>query len=187
MKEAWNPRALPLPAFCRSGAALHGSWPLAALVRLGAGTAGGTGDAPPVEWALQGELRPVTGGDDEIWLHLRGGAAVRLTCQRCLGEMTEALQVDRRFRFVRGEAEAARLDELSDDDVLELPPRLDLRELLEDELILALPLVPRHGVCPQPLPLRDEPAEVVAAAPPNPFAALAALRKRGSGDGPADG
>ena len=75
----------------------------------------------------------------------------------------------------RSAAEAAQLDEHSEDDVLALPQRLDLHELLEDELILALPIVPRHGVCPQALPLAAVPE---AEAAPNPFAALAALRGR---------
>ena len=86
------------------------------------------------------------------------------------------------MRFVRSEAEAERLDEVSDDDVLVLLPRLDLHELAEDELILALPLVPRHDdVCPEPLPMPidDLPSEEPA---PNPFAALAALRSARGGD-----
>ena len=85
---------------------------------------------------------------------------------------------------MRGEAEAARLDEESEDDVLELPPRLDLHALVEDELILALPLVPRHERLPgaaaraggTDAPEDDAPA-------PHPFAALAALRRRGPGGG----
>jgi uncharacterized protein len=85
--------------------------------------------------------------------------------------------VQRRFRFVRNEDEAARLDEESEDDVLALPARLDLQALLEDELILALPIVPRHALCPEPLPLpAAEPLDEEAPAP-NPFAALAALRR----------
>ena len=45
--------------------------------------------------------------------------------------------------FVRGEDAAAELDAESDFDVLTLTRSLDLRELVEDELLLALPLVPR--------------------------------------------
>jgi len=53
---------------------------------------------------------------------------------------------------------------------------------VEDELILELPLVPRHeGVCPEPLPFPGaaDAAEEPAVERPNPFAALAALRKPG--------
>jgi uncharacterized protein len=93
--------------------------------------------------------------------------------------MSETLRVQRRFRFMRSEEEALRLDEDSEDDVLVLPARLDLLELLEDELILALPIVPRHEVCPTPLPMPVQ-AEAAEAPAPNPFAALAALRGRGT-------
>ena len=61
----------------------------------------------------------------------------------------------RSIRFVHGADLAQQLDEESEEDVLALSAALDLRELIEDELILALPLVPRHDVCPQPLPQAD--------------------------------
>ena len=189
MKDRFDPRALELLAFCRSGATLQGAWPQAGMARL-AGSLAAPGDGD-VAWSASGQLRPVPGGEAEVWLHLTASTTVLLECQRCLQPMSQALLLDRAFRFVRGEAEAARLDEELEDDVLELPPRLDLQALVEDELILALPLVPRHEHCPAPLPLaaQAEVGEVAEAAPPNPFAALAALRRRGPGGsgGPGNG
>ena len=183
MKDRFDPRAVELLAFCRSGSVLQGEWPQSSMARLSVSLAD-AGPAPlPVTWSAAGQLRPVAGGEAEVWLHLTASTTVSLQCQRCLQAMTENLQVDRHLRFVRGEAEAARLDEDAEEDVLELPPRLDLHELLEDELILALPLVPRHPRCPSPLPMpADETAPETPAA--NAFAALAALRRRGPGDGP---
>lgn len=180
MKEAADPHAVDLLACCRSGAMLQGEWPQAGMARLAASLHGVGSGAAPVQWTAIGSLRPVAGGEAEVWLHLCASTVVSLTCQRCLQPMHEALQVDRRFRFVRGEDEAARLDEVSDDDVLELPQRLDLHALIEDELILALPLVPRHERCPAPL-LHDD--DVDGEPAPKPFAALAALRRREPGDG----
>jgi uncharacterized protein len=83
---------------------------------------------------------------------------------------------ERRLFFVEGEAAAAALDVDAEDDVLALEPALDLTLLIEDELLLGLPLVARHEVCPQPLPraLLDE--EPVAPGD-HPFAALAALKQ----------
>jgi uncharacterized protein len=182
MKDRQDPRAVDLSALCRQGATLQGEWPQAGMPRLVASVAASGPDAAPVAWSAVGESRAVAGGEAETWLHLRAATTVTLQCQRCLQPMAEPLQVDRRLRFVRGEAEAARLDEASEDDVLELPPRLDLHELVEDELILALPLVPRHAACPAPLPVPAEMPEDDAPAP-HPFAALAALRRRGPGDG----
>ncbi|MBU6260592.1 MAG: DUF177 domain-containing protein [Burkholderiales bacterium] len=170
-----DPRALDLAAFCRLGGALAGRWPLAGMPRLVASLLE-VHDAAAADWSAQGSELPVTGGRPEVWLHLRGQATVTLECQRCLQPVDAALAVDRRFRFVDDADEAARLDEESEDDVLQMPQRLDLHELLEDELILALPIVPRHAVCPQALPLAPEAAP--AQDRPNPFAALAALRGR---------
>jgi uncharacterized protein len=52
---------------------------------------------------------------------------------------------------------------------------LDLHGLVEDELLLALPLVPMHEHCPRQLPMSAGDAEVAPA--PKPFAALASLRR----------
>jgi uncharacterized protein len=155
---------------------MQGQWSLAAMPRLVSSLAATPADAL-APWQVQASLKPVTGGAPEMWLHLQASATVLLQCQRCLQDMTEALVVDRRIRFVRTEAEAARLDEESEDDVLALVPRLDLQALFEDELILGLPLVPRHDACPKPLSAAAAAtgAATVDAAP-HPFAALAALK-----------
>ena len=184
MSERFDPRALPVQAFCKATATLSGAWPLAGMPRLLDSVQGVPGADDAVDWTADGSLRPVTGGDAEIWLHLQARATVTLQCQRCLQAMQQPLQVDRRFRFVRTEAQAEQLDEIAEDDVLVLAPTLNLHELLEDELILALPIVPRHEEpCPVPLPMPvddlpdDEPE-------PNPFAALAALRTGRRNDPP---
>ena len=110
---------------------------------------------------------------------LQADTSAWLTCQRCLQPMAEPLAVDTRIRFVRGEAQAEALDGEEDYDVLALARSLDLRALVEDELLLALPIVPRHEVCPQPLAVAAEPDADEAAPRENPFAALAALSGKG--------
>jgi uncharacterized protein len=182
MTDATNDvHALEVLAFCRQGGSLQGRWPLAAMTRLGDSLQGASGDAA-VDWQVAGSLLPVTGGEAEVWLHLQASATVSLQCQRCLQAMAEGLTVDRRFRFVRSEAEALRLDEASEDDVLVLEPRLDVGTLLEDELILSLPIVPMHAVCPEPLrSLRDD--SLLEDTAPHPFAVLAALRRKPPPDG----
>lgn len=133
-----------------------------------------------VDWQVHGERREVAGGDAQLRLRLQARTALRLTCQRCLQPVTVELDIAPTLRFVQNEALAEQLDEDSEEDVLALPPSLDLRELVEDELILALPLVPRHEHCPQPLPMfaadpDGSPAE------PSAFAALAGLLKDAPG------
>lgn len=181
-ERPFDARRLDVRAFSAAAATLQGTLPQAALQRLADSTLAlpGDGAAPPVTWSARGEQRPVAGAEPEVWLQLQAQTHVRLQCQRCLQPLHEALDVARWFRFVATEDEAERLDEESDDDVLVLPRSLDLHELLEDELILALPLVPRHAVCPEPLPtsVGDDLVEDEA---PNPFAALAALKRPPSG------
>lgn len=113
-------------------------------------------------------------------MHLQASAAVPLSCQRCLGPVITPLEVDRWFRFVADEATAETEDDDSEEDVLALEPRPDLLDLLEDELLMAVPLVPMHGACPAPLPAAaDDPGALPEeiSTPPHPFAALARLRK----------
>lgn len=178
--RAADPRKLDMRGFSRDSAVLEGLLPQRDFMRLAASLMPplADGSPPPVQWSAHGAQRLRRGGEPETWLHLQGATVVRLECQRCLQPLSEALRVDRHLRFVVGEDEAARLDEDSDDDVLALVARLDVLELLEDELILALPLVPRHEVCPLPMAAArvDDSAPAAEESRPHPFAALAALR-----------
>jgi len=183
--RALNPLKLDVEAFAREGATLDGEWPATALHRL-ADTAAPEAPAsgwPAVRWSAAGEIRTPRGGEAQVWLQLEAAAQVAPTCQRCLKAVREDVAVSRWFRFVRDEEQAAELDMDSEDDVLALPRHLNLQELAEDELLLALPLVPRHDVCPEPLPLAepDELEEEAQEETPHPFAALAALKKGTAG------
>ena len=171
-------------AFATEGGQLAGQWPGATLTRLAESqTPSPDGALPEVTWSAQAERLPAAAGDAEWWLSLAAQSPVWLTCQRCLQPFEVPLAFERRLRFVHGEAEAEALDAESEDDVLALSRSLDLRELIEDELLLALPIVPRHDVCPQPLPMAAGADEVEEGLPerPHPFAALQALK---SGKGP---
>jgi uncharacterized protein len=179
MKHAWDPANLDIRAFARAGGQLDGQTPLSALPRLAEEQPVGDGAlaSAPVTWSLQGETRDVRGGAHQIWLHLKAQGQVALRCQRCLSPMVEALSVDRQFRFVADEATAMAEDDEAEEDLLVLGPAFDALALIEDELLMALPLVPRHPVCPQPLSgpegLAEPPPEL---ARPNPFAVLSGLK-----------
>lgn len=184
MKErVVDPRKLDVEVFARDGASLQGSWAAADLERIADGAAPEAPAAawPAVQWAARGECRTPRGGEAQTWLHLEADARVQLTCQRCLKPVEAHVSFARWFRFVRDEAVAAELDADSDDDVLALTRHLDLRELVEDELLLEMPLVPRHDACPEPLPrpLEDADDQAIEEERPNPFAALAALKGKG--------
>jgi uncharacterized protein len=168
---------LDVAAFAAEAARLDGEWPGTRLERLAQSQSPPQDVVPAaVHWQASGERRPVPGAEAEIWLRVRAQTAAWMTCQRCLQPVVLPLEVDRRIRFVRGESQAEALDAEIDDDVLALPRRLDLAELVEDELLLALPLAPRHSQCPQALPSA---AETAALAEPQathrPFEVLAGM------------
>jgi len=189
-RTAYAPRALDIAAFCRDGGRLEGQAALADLPRFADSVLRSADGAPeaPVLWRAAGSLQAVAGGPPQCLVDLTLSAAPTLECQRCLQPVAVRLEIERRIRFVQGEDAAARLDEELEDDVLALLPRFDLLALVEDELLLALPLVPRHETCPDlPAALRPE-ADVQAAAAgagselpsgrsEHPFAVLAALRR----------
>jgi uncharacterized protein len=78
-------------------------------------------------------------------LHVSVSGEVGLTCQRCLGSMPYAVEVERTLYLARNEAELERLDALPDSDAIQAGERLSLVELVEDEVLLSLPLAPMHA------------------------------------------
>ncbi len=78
-------------------------------------------------------------------LHVSINGAVGLTCQRCLGSMPYTVEVERTLYLARNEAELERLDALPDSDAIQAGERLSLVELVEDEVLLSLPLAPMHA------------------------------------------
>lgn len=180
MKRVFDPLHLDVEAACRAALEIDGSWPIADLTRLMAAShpeSSSPADAA-VAWSAHAERRTGAAGAGSCWLHVEAHARLDLVCQRCLGPVPTDLRAERSFLFVPGEEQAAALDAEIEDDVLALTRSLDLRELVEDELLLSMPLVPRHEVCPEPLPnpaaYDDAPAERA-----NPFGALRGLRRGG--------
>jgi uncharacterized protein len=178
----FDPLHLDVEAFARAGGHLEGSWTLAALPRLmqGAHVEAQSPPAAEVTWSAQGRTIERTGAPAQIWIDLKAQATVALQCQHCLGLVASPLRLERSFRFMPDENQAAELDAESDDEVLVLSRNFDLRELVEDELILALPLVPRHEDCPAPLAAPTDPDALEPEEPDrrkNPFAALAVLKR----------
>ena len=177
MSKTFAPGRLDVAAFAQAKASLSAHDSIQKYERLAQELRAPEADLT-IDWQADGEQRSAVDGSRRPALHLRAQATLPLTCQRCMGEVTEAVEVDRHFLFVPDEATAAALDEASDDDVLALAPDFDLRALIEDELLMALPLVPRHEQCPDAVQLSVQSADFDAAQEEktNPFAALAALK-----------
>ena len=102
----------------------------------------------------QGELScRVAGRSDArggLSLQLTVRGEVELTCQRCLNGMRHEVDIDRVVYLARNESELERLDALPDSDAILVGETLDLVGLLEDEVLLSLPLAAMHaeGECP---------------------------------------
>ena len=107
-----------------------------------------------MRWKADGDAAPLRGAGLQPALQLRRRRRRRPRVPALpAADASCRCEVERRFLFVAGEDAAAALDAESEDDVLALEPGARPAELVEDELLLALPLVPRHEVCPEPLPL----------------------------------
>ena len=105
-----------------------------------------------IDWTLTGQIKDLRGGAHQTWMHVQARAHLPMVCQRCLEPMSQALEVDRHFRFVSNEQAAEAEDDLAEEDLLVASTSYDALTLIEDELILALPLVPRHERCESPMP-----------------------------------
>ncbi|NLW05014.1 MAG: hypothetical protein GX029_07305 [Pseudomonadaceae bacterium] len=106
---------------------------------------------------------------------------VTLECQRCLEAVSQTLESEFLWGLVTGEEAAINLPRTHEPVFIE-NEKLDLLPALEDELILALPLVAYHpeGSCQAPSQFTEEEQQFeveVSAKKKNPFSALADLKK----------
>jgi uncharacterized protein len=127
----------------------------------------------------EGSLKyTIHGGVDKLGnrlLDISITGVCHLRCQRCLAAMDHPLRITERLLL----ADQASLDALSDDEVLEdesfesilADAHLDVLALLEEEIILSLPIAPRHelGDC--------QTAEGLNKQKDNPFAVLMTLKR----------
>lgn len=182
MKPDYDPRNLNVLAFAKAGGTVHADERLLRFERLLEETQG-LGAQALVRYSAQGHLRNDAAGLDEPWLSLQAEVVLPLTCQRCLGPVDVKVVFDRDFRFVASEELAAVEDEESEEDVLVLSRNFNLAELVEDELLMALPVAPKHEVCPQPVKMQVADADFgeMEEEKPNPFAILGQLKKPPAG------
>lgn len=128
-----------------------------------------------VQWAVQGEKS--TSG--LFFLVVRISTCLQLECQRCLGPVAWPVEVNTRLQLVSASVlEADEHEQDSSQDLVERianSHRLDVQALIEDELILSLPYVPMHKVCPSTAKhATSEPGSDEKR--PSPFAALDKLK-----------
>lgn len=150
--------------FAREGRHLAGQVPVHALRRLGGALANTEGT---LTWTVHGKVD--MGRKPFLVIDVAG--ELQLECQRCLAALPFSLKIASNLQLVpQG---AAWPDEALEDDSADPIEALEeqpLLPLVEDEVLLALPIAPRHASCPQPL--YDDGRAAVS-----PFAMLAQLKK----------
>lgn len=168
MSPPWS-QPLDVDRLSRGEAEIDFDVPLAELPRLRSRIAGISG-------SVRGTARfGQQSGFAVVELSLAGSA--RLQCQRCMQAMELGIESTTHVALILAEADAADVPE-EREPVLALEGRISAGELVEEELLLALPIVPLHeelaecAVSPAAPLLADEAPEHVTQ---RPFEGLAEL------------
>lgn len=157
MTQPIDLQAFDLFEFCRSGGSLAGEVKARELPRIIAET---SDEAPPLaaddpfRYTMQGFVReeaaePGAAAHKRLFLDVSVEGRIWLDCQRCLAVYAQPVSTSTRFEIVSSEeeADAAPLDD-DEIEVIAGSRRFDLRALIEDEILLSLPVAPKHEVCP---------------------------------------
>ena len=83
-------------------------------------------------------------------LSLVAKGVLHLQCQRCLQVMEWVVDINSSFRLVARESEIDDEDLTSDVEVIVGSSAMSVLDLVEDEIILGLPMVPMHERCEYP-------------------------------------
>ncbi len=164
----------------KNGFEIQGKWPLNQLKRLNEVLQSDQGDVEvELKFDKQQHIPFITG-------HIR--CELQLRCERCMQDMTYPIEHDFKLGLVQNEQQADRLPDEFEPYLVEDEQNF-IADLLEDELLLALPLVVMHDYdCSEYLSQQAdlkqagvEPGKQHEAEPEetkeNPFAALKDLLK----------
>ncbi len=125
-----------------------------------------------ISFAIDNQRLAVITGDARV--------TVSLECQRCGKPFTHQVHTTYCFSPVRSDEQAEALPEAYEPIEVDEFGEIDLRALVEDEIILSLPVVPVHDsehceVSEADMVFGELPDE---AQKPNPFAVLASLKRK---------
>ena len=162
----------------------HGFLALDGLPRVALETATRSPD-DGFEWAVNTFFDGVTGGEPRLKMNLTLKGQMHLICQRCMQPCLVEIEESRQFVFFANEALADAFP--MEDDALEplvASSQFDLLGTIEDEILLSLPLIPKHpeGVCEAASPGSgaDDPLNQgeTLKKPDNPFNILKNMKKK---------
>ncbi|MDM5175801.1 DUF177 domain-containing protein [Massilia sp. DJPM01] len=153
--------------FCRSNGHREGVTPVAEMSRLNKDCADQSGQ---IAWTIDGSTSKV--GYPQLTLSVSG--TVQLVCQRCLAPYAYEMDSSTVLMLGKDDEHADEIEEILNDesiDVIVGSRECDVRDLFEDEALLALPQVPKHEVCPD-----NKLLDAVKSDKPSPFAELKNLK-----------
>ncbi len=166
-------------AACRSGDERVGEVPISSLPRCR--------DMAPEDGRLSYRLRFFEGqGVHPLAAEMEVEASLSLECARCRETVVQSVASASRLSFVFSEEQAEHVETEAEPVILGREGRVRPLDLIEDELLMAVPLMPVHDTPCGPIS-SDRPYESGQLAEPvdegedNPFAALAALKRRPGG------
>ena len=126
--------------FARSRGRLSGEWPIADFPRLQGAVQSGT--------ALRYELEGVPEEQGRPALRLRVTGTLQLACQRCLGPLEHPLRVDALLLLFDSESDFDGIPVNPEaPDCIVATKEMAVRDLIEEEVLLAIPYAPRHEGC----------------------------------------
>ena len=164
------PDRLDLIATAEAGRALRGSIAVARLDRL-----------LPVLVSDEGELQVEMqlGKDPDATRYMQGSikGAVIVMCQRCLEKMALPLDLEFRLGLVASEDAADALPERYEPLLVTAEPA-HIADVIAEEVLLAIPIVPRHSDRVDCLEFVKDYKPTVEEQRENPFAALAELKTK---------
>jgi uncharacterized protein len=130
--------------FARQNERREGQIAVADLARLVKESANATGT---LHWSLTGS----DGKFGNLQLLLSVSTTIQVVCQRCLQPLALDIRSESKLVLAKNEADADKIEEMLDDDAFDVivgSKEMNLLDLIEDEVLLALPLSPKHDVCP---------------------------------------
>ena len=99
-----------------------------------------------VEWECFSWIDILPTGQEQYRLKIKALTTIPLICQRCLDDALQNIVVNSQFVLLNTQAEVDDFPlENDDEDALLNAFEFNLFDLIEDELLLALPLVPKHA------------------------------------------
>ena len=149
-----TPWQIDVFALCKEQAQKSGELPIALLTRL-------SSDLSHHDGALQYSLSGQIDAEKRSLLNIRINGTLVMRCQRCAEDMQYAVNVDNTLQLVHSEDELdneedeinAIIEGTADVEKIVGSKTFDTLNLMEDEIILSLPIVIAHEHCEKTLPM----------------------------------